>query len=731
MKLRRLVPFTATVLAACNGHSELCGKKYSEVTFVGSHDSAFVGRSLAHNQYVSVTKQLNLGVRFLQAQTHDKLGTIEMCHTFCWELDSGTLRKYLQEIADWMHGNPNEVVTLLLTNKDAIPVRQFDAVFQSTGLSQYAFHPQGVLSKDRWPTLQQLLDAETRLVVFMDYHSDQSKVDYIIGQFDYFWETPYGITDKNFPTCSVDRPRGGDPKTLLGIMNHMLNFKIGDIVVPDQINTKRTNSVGSILQQVDLCESQGKPQPNVILLDHINIGEAQQAQLKLNAFAPATRAQDANPPGQSTFISKGNNVAFAFTVPHDDDNPRGTFFSIRVPRKYTWGGVGLGSDDMKGALFLIIYENGDGTNVTFSPRVAHGNYEPAFFHDMRWTVIPNNTGIIDDYMVFSAMCTESCRTWPSGDTSGGYIDVSSPTQKAIYAVGPQGVLRDDSPSAGLKFHQEHGVFSIDMGRTRGAADAPVLNKDSKSEGTEQISRATNQKDLKAGFHAALMVFSILGVIGIGGVVLLPTFGWAKWHPLNQIVATVGVLAGLAIGILASFHYQRSRSFRHPHQILGYTIIALIIAQLGLGVKHHIKHRRTKASTVFGKIHGWMGKLILLAAFVNGIIGFTFALNPTSAITFGALVILVTATLIFLRLRVLKKSQKFQPVSTQQQPVWRADSGYNAGYSSGPPPGYEQPPQQVGLQAIGSPSNNSPWSTGDKDREDEPQLGSAQRPREFA
>lgn len=100
----------------------------------------------------------------------------------------------------------------------------------------------------------------------LDYHSDQSKVDYIINEFDYFWETPYGITDKDFPTCSVNRPSRGDPNKLMGIMNHMLNIKIGDIVFPDQVDTKTTNSVDSITKQVDRCESQGKPQPNVILV---------------------------------------------------------------------------------------------------------------------------------------------------------------------------------------------------------------------------------------------------------------------------------------------------------------------------------------------------------------------------------------------------------------------------------------------------------------------------------
>ena len=167
MKFWHLLPLAASTFAACNGHEELCGKKYSEVTFVGSHDSAFVGETPTHNQYVSVADQLNLGVRFLQAQTHKKGNAVELCHTYCWELDAGTLQSYLQQVASFMNANPNEVVTLLLTNGDSIPVEQFDAVFEATGLKQYVYHPQGVVAKDQWPTLQQLLDAKTRLLVFM------------------------------------------------------------------------------------------------------------------------------------------------------------------------------------------------------------------------------------------------------------------------------------------------------------------------------------------------------------------------------------------------------------------------------------------------------------------------------------------------------------------------------------------------------------------------------------
>jgi hypothetical protein len=101
-------------LAACNGQDALCSRPYSNVTFVGSHDSAFVGLLPSQNQLLSVADQLGFGVRFLQAQTHNLDGTIEMCHTSCDLLDQGTLTDYLKPIKSFMDANPNEVVTLLL-----------------------------------------------------------------------------------------------------------------------------------------------------------------------------------------------------------------------------------------------------------------------------------------------------------------------------------------------------------------------------------------------------------------------------------------------------------------------------------------------------------------------------------------------------------------------------------------------------------------------------------------
>jgi hypothetical protein len=176
--------------AGCNGNVALCSRKYSNVTQVGAHDSAFVGVLPSDNQYDSATAVLNLGFRFLQTQTHSWKGGIELCHTSCLLLNAGSLTNYLSPIKAWLDANPNEVVTLLLTNGDAIPVSKFGAVFAAVGLDKYAYTPPSTLTLDQWPTLQSLIHAGTRLVVFMDYHADTSAVSYILDEFTYFFETP-------------------------------------------------------------------------------------------------------------------------------------------------------------------------------------------------------------------------------------------------------------------------------------------------------------------------------------------------------------------------------------------------------------------------------------------------------------------------------------------------------------------------------------------------------------
>jgi hypothetical protein len=174
MLLQRLAFLSAALAplaaAQCNGHSEFCDRSWSNITLVGAHDSPFVGDGLSDNQNINITAQLELGIRFLQGQTHKSGDTIEMCHTSCILEDAGSLDDFLGSVKTWLDSNPNEVVTLLVTNGDNLDISEFSSVFNSSGILPYVYTPPtspGVLPMDQWPTLQGLIDNGTRVVAFL------------------------------------------------------------------------------------------------------------------------------------------------------------------------------------------------------------------------------------------------------------------------------------------------------------------------------------------------------------------------------------------------------------------------------------------------------------------------------------------------------------------------------------------------------------------------------------
>lgn len=275
----------------CNGNAAFCSRRYSNVSFVGTHDSAFVGNMSDPriNQEESVTDQLNAGIRFLQAQTHVINATLSMCHTSCAELYAGPLNTYLSTVKSWLDANPNEVLTMLLVNGDNVDVTQFGAVFTAVGLADSAFIPSttpDTLDIGCWPTYQQLLDAGTRIVVFLDSNADETAVPYILTEFNYFFETPYDTTDPSFPECTLDRPANSSADGKMYIVNHFLDKElIPGIDIPDNDADFTTNAAtgnGSIGAQADLCTSTYGRVPNFVLVDMFDRGNVFTAQDALN-----------------------------------------------------------------------------------------------------------------------------------------------------------------------------------------------------------------------------------------------------------------------------------------------------------------------------------------------------------------------------------------------------------------------------------------------------------------
>lgn len=277
-----VLALAAGAAADCNGNAAYCDRMYSKVTFAGSHNSGFVGVGPSDNQITSVSDQLDEGIRFLTTQTHDKDGVIQMCHTSCSLLDAGPLQDYLGTVKTWVDGHPDDVVTLLITNEDAIDINKFADAFKAVGLDSYTFTPSGTLGLDDWPTLGDMISSGNRVVVFMDYHSDTSQVSYILDEFTYFFETPFDPHEDALSGCNVDRPAGASPDGRLILANHNRNNEVIGIDLPDLPNAGDTNSIASITAQTDNCNGLYGRVPNVVLLDYVSIGEVIDAQNQLN-----------------------------------------------------------------------------------------------------------------------------------------------------------------------------------------------------------------------------------------------------------------------------------------------------------------------------------------------------------------------------------------------------------------------------------------------------------------
>ncbi|KAL0063896.1 hypothetical protein AAF712_009178 [Marasmius tenuissimus] len=286
----------------CNGKPELCGRKYSDVTFIGAHNSFAASKNpleLGRNQVVDVTNQLELGARLLQGQAHDDDGTLKFCHSDCVRsalFDGGSVEDYLKKVKTFLDKNPDEVLTLIFTNPEGKDVADvWKPAFDKSGMTDLAFVPKITpenpqLKAADWPTLGEMIESKKRVVVFLDSGADVKKVDFILPEFKMIWETPFSVTDKNFP-CKVDRIDGPlTPDEHMYMINHSLNkniIPIGEgVIVPDFLKRKETNSLKSIMDHVSGCsEFSAKRNPNFVLLDWVDEGEGFKAADTMNGFA--------------------------------------------------------------------------------------------------------------------------------------------------------------------------------------------------------------------------------------------------------------------------------------------------------------------------------------------------------------------------------------------------------------------------------------------------------------
>ncbi|EMC97503.1 hypothetical protein BAUCODRAFT_68720 [Baudoinia panamericana UAMH 10762] len=290
----------------CNNYPEFCNRQYSNITEVCAHNSAFVVRNnAASNQQLSITDQLNDGVRMLQGETHYVNNTIYNCHTTCDLLNAGTWQSELETLVGWLEQNPYDVVTFLIVNSDYRNVQDYVAPIQNSGIASYLYEPEFVPQyRQQWPTLGHMILTGKRVVMFMDYNANQTEVPYILDEFAHIWETPFSPTNQSFP-CSQQRPPGltqqDAEERYMYLANHNLNTAVDlgaltggsssdTILIPNyaelNISNGASNQFGQLGAMQQNCTADWGRPPNFLLVDYYNQGLPMQG----SVFEVAARA---------------------------------------------------------------------------------------------------------------------------------------------------------------------------------------------------------------------------------------------------------------------------------------------------------------------------------------------------------------------------------------------------------------------------------------------------------
>jgi hypothetical protein len=163
------------------------------------------------------------------------------------------------------------------------PVTDYVAPFENSGMMQYVWTPpSATMNVTDWPTLGEMILKNKRVVVMLDYGTNQTEVPWILSEFDYQWETPFSPTNPSFP-CTEQRPPNQDEATSrnrMYMLNHNLNIQVSlggvsDLLIPaysllDEINAVSGN--GSLGLNVQNCEKMWGRPPNWLLVDYYNFG---------------------------------------------------------------------------------------------------------------------------------------------------------------------------------------------------------------------------------------------------------------------------------------------------------------------------------------------------------------------------------------------------------------------------------------------------------------------------
>ncbi|KAH6610459.1 cellobiose dehydrogenase [Trichoderma cornu-damae] len=323
------------------------------------------------------------------------------------------------------------------------------------------------------------------------------------------------------------------------------------------------------------------------------------------------------------------------------------FFQLKAPTSWQWVGLGIGSR-MSGSQIFLMYQDGKG-NVTLSTRPGANHVMPTY--QARGDVeLLAGSGVIGGNMVANVKCSGcssldlSGRTsWISAWKSGDSLDSTDPaaviTQHDSVAqfqvdLAQASISSDSNPfvesgssgggGSGGSGSSGSSGSSGDSGSSGGSggsggSGSSGSSGDGNGDGNGAISGVSggSSKQTLASAHGILMlvVFVILYPLGSS---LMPLIG--KWyiHASWQAVAFLIMWAGFGIGVTVA--RRQDVFFDQTHSRLGVILVALVSLQPVFGLIHHINYLKTQSRGIFGHLHRWYGRALMVVGIVNGGLG---------------------------------------------------------------------------------------------------------------
>jgi len=290
--------FNSHSFAQCNGDSALCDKRYDEVVYVTTHNGFNYSPAFQlPNQSFPVSQQMTDGVRAFMLDVYNVFGTPTLYHGTA-VLGSEPLEDVLIDIRDFLQANPNEVLTIIFEAN--ITASEMESVFTSSGLNSYLYTQ---TMGQPWPTLQQMIDLDERLVVLSDIDDAGPGQEWYHYMWDYCVETDFSNSSQADFSCDFNR---GDSINSLFILNHFITNQLSGTGELDSSIVANSNPY--FINRANQCMAEKLKLPNFLTVDFYDVGDVFATKDQLNTNYVSVENIEKNTASMLVFPNPATNV---------------------------------------------------------------------------------------------------------------------------------------------------------------------------------------------------------------------------------------------------------------------------------------------------------------------------------------------------------------------------------------------------------------------------------------